>query len=238
MDWLYEILESVGYRHPLHPPLVHLPIGMVMGAVLFQLLAILKRTSCYETTARHCMTLALIALPVAVIAGLLDWHRFYAGAWLFPVKIKMILAGVLLGALIGCLIVPRLTLCRSRSLMLLYGVPVLLAAAIGYYGGELVYANPRRTGGVQMANQPAGEQLFRTHCGSCHPDGGNTLKPALPLRGAPQLTDERLFVEYLRHPKARDGATTLMPAFSKDLLPDGEALQIRRYVIEVLRPQS
>ena len=238
MDWLYQVLESVGYRHPLHPPWVHLPIGMVMGAVLFQLLAILKRTSCYETTARHCMTLALIALPVAVIAGLLDWHRFYAGAWLFPVKTKMILAGVLLGALIGCLIVPRLTIFRSRYLTVLYGVPLLLAAAIGYFGGELVYADPRRTGGVQMANQPAGEQLFRTHCGSCHPEGGNTLKPALPLRSAPQLKDESAFVEYLRNPKARDRATTLMPGFPQERLADAEALQIRRYVIEVLRPQS
>jgi uncharacterized membrane protein len=238
MDWLYQVLASVGYRHPLHPPFVHLPIGMVMGALLFQLLAILSRATYYETTARHCIALALIALPLAVMAGLLDWHQFYAGAWLLPVKIKMIMAGVLLGALVGCLMVPRWTTLKSQYLMALYGVPLLLVAGLGYFGGELVYGNSRRTDGVRTASQVAGEQSFRTNCGSCHPDGGNTLKPKLPLRGAPQLTDERVFVEYLRNPKARDGATTLMPAFPKDRLSDGEALQIRRYVIEVLRPKS
>ncbi len=150
----------------------------------------------------------------------------------------MFLAGALLGALVGCLMVPRRTALKSQYLMVLYGVPLLLVAGLGYFGGELVYANSRRIDGVRTASQVAGEQSFRTNCGSCHPDGGNTLKPTLPLRSAPQLADERVFGEYLRNPKARDGANTLMPAFSQDRLSDGEALQIRRYVIEVLRPQS
>jgi uncharacterized membrane protein len=238
MDWLYQVLASVGYHHPLHPPLVHLPIGMVIGALLFQSLAAIRKAPYLENTARHCSAVALVALPVAVIGGFLDWNHYYAGAWLLPVKIKMFLASALLGVLVCGVWMQRRSTLKSWHLVVLYGLPLLLVAGLGYFGGELVYATSRQTAGVQVAGHQMGEQLFRTNCGSCHPDGGNTLKPTMPLRSAPQVADERVFVEYLRNPKAREGATTLMPAFSQDRLSDGEALQIRRYVIEVLRPQS
>ena len=42
------------------------------------------------------MTLALLALLPTVIVGIMDWQHYYAGAWLFPIKMKLPLAGLLL----------------------------------------------------------------------------------------------------------------------------------------------
>lgn len=235
MEWLYQGLAFLGYHHPLHPPLVHLPIGMVIGALLFHLLAVVKKKPNLESTSRHCSTLALAALPVAAIGGLLDWHHFYAGAWLLPIKIKMFLAGALLAVLVGGVFMQHRSTSRSPYLGVLYGLALLLAAGIGYFGGELVYGNSRRPAGLSVASQSRGKELFRAHCGGCHPDGENTMKPTLPLRSAPQLADEHVFLGYLRDPKARDGSPTLMPPFAQDRLSDEEAMQIRRYVIEGLR---
>lgn len=237
MEWLYGILGSLGYHHPLHPPLVHLPIGMVAGAFLFQLWAVAGKRPEMAITARHCSTLALVAVPLAAIAGYLDWQHYYAGAWALPVRVKLFLAGALLGLLCFRLLQRRLD-SMPRFQVLFYGLPLLLAAGLGYFGGELVYADSRQAAAMVMASDLSGEQLFQMNCGRCHPHGENTLKPTLPLRGAPQLANEQVFVEYLRNPQARDGSTTYMPAFAKDRLTDREAMQIRKYVIEVLRQQS
>jgi hypothetical protein len=42
IEFIYQFLAKFGYTHPLHPVLTHIPIGMVMGAFLFLLIAYLK----------------------------------------------------------------------------------------------------------------------------------------------------------------------------------------------------
>jgi mono/diheme cytochrome c family protein len=235
MEWLYQSLGSLGYHHPLHPPTVHLPIGMVIGTFIFHILATLRRSSQLEITARHCSTLALCTLlPVAAV-GLLDWQHNYAGAWLFPIKMKLLLAGLLLVVLVICFIGQRRSTAGQGFRMACYGLPLLLVAALGYFGGELVYGAPQKIAKAESADLQEGERLFRLKCSTCHPNGENAMKPALAPRRAPQLADDKTFLSYLRHPKARDGTETVMPAFPEDKLSDGEARQIRRYVLEGLR---
>jgi mono/diheme cytochrome c family protein len=237
MEWIYQLLGSLGYHHPLHPPLVHPVIGMVMGAFVFQLLATIRNNPQLATTARHCATLALCALIPAAAAGLMDWQHNLAGAWLFPIKIKLCLAGALLVALGSCFAVQRRAQVGSWLGIVCYGLPLLIVVALGYFGGELVYAKPAKGAQAATADVQAGERLFLQHCSACHPSGENVLKPALAPRRAPQLADERTFLSYLRHPHARDGTDTVMPAFPVDKLADSEAGQIRRYILDVLRQQ-
>jgi len=35
-EGVFEFLTRIGFDHPLHPALTHIPMGMIMGAVTFR----------------------------------------------------------------------------------------------------------------------------------------------------------------------------------------------------------
>ena len=96
IEFIYQILTKFGYTHPLHPTLTHVPIGLVIGAFLFALAALIFRWTSLIQTARHCVILALIVVVPTALLGIMDWQHFYGGAMLFPIKMKLVLACVLL----------------------------------------------------------------------------------------------------------------------------------------------
>ena len=107
MNWLYELLSQIGYHHPLHPPAIHIPMGLIIGAFIFALASRVFNRDTFAQTAQHCIVLALMAAPVAMLLGLMDWQHFYNGAWLVPIRIKVTLSGVLIILLIASWIVSR-----------------------------------------------------------------------------------------------------------------------------------
>ena len=54
IEFIYQTLTKLGYTHPLHPTLTHVPIGMVLGAFLFVLVALIFRRTNLAQSARHC----------------------------------------------------------------------------------------------------------------------------------------------------------------------------------------
>ena len=89
IEFLYQTLAKIGYNHPIHPPVTHISVGMVIGAFLFALVANLMRHERLALTARHCILLAMIGLFPTALLGYMDWQHRYGGAWLFPIKIKI-----------------------------------------------------------------------------------------------------------------------------------------------------
>ncbi|MCX5841172.1 MAG: hypothetical protein NTY16_06925 [Deltaproteobacteria bacterium] len=81
---------------PLHPPAVHLPTGLVVGAFIFLLVTLIFKRRDYLTIAHQCIVLALISLFPATFLGFTDWLHFYAGVWSFPIKMKIVLTSTLL----------------------------------------------------------------------------------------------------------------------------------------------
>jgi uncharacterized membrane protein len=75
-EFIYQTLANFGYTHPFHPTLIHLPIGMVMGAFLFALAAFIFRRTDLAQTAHHCIILGLITVIPAALLGLMDWLHF------------------------------------------------------------------------------------------------------------------------------------------------------------------
>ena len=83
----YSMVNRIGFSDPMHAALVHMPMGLLVGAFIFNLLAALsvswKRLA---VSSHHCMVLAFLFLFLVLPSGLMDWRHFYASAWLPPAR--------------------------------------------------------------------------------------------------------------------------------------------------------
>jgi mono/diheme cytochrome c family protein len=102
----------------------------------------------------------------------------------------------------------------------------------GGMGGGMM--GPGRGWGYQgqpFQAQGPGEEIYAEDCRSCHAQGGNTIYPNLPLRGAPQMADFSTFLAYIRNPTMPDGSQGPMPAFSPERIPDDQAKDLYQYIV-------
>jgi len=67
IEGLYALLEKVGFNHPLHPMLTHVPMGMIIGAVVFSLVGFIWKNQNLSQTAFHCALLALLAIVPVIV---------------------------------------------------------------------------------------------------------------------------------------------------------------------------
>ena len=167
-DFIYSILVKIDFNHPLHPIITHLPVGLIMAAFVFSLVALLFRKPDFAQTARHCSILAMISTFPTLLLGVMDWQHFYAGAWLFPIKIKFFLAGVILILLFVTVSVAASTKEGSVKTVLLYGLCLITVVGLGYFGGELVYGQkvPSEKPDDNLVRQ--GAVVFSASCSACH----------------------------------------------------------------------
>ncbi len=230
-DSVYQFLDSIGYPHPIHPSEVHIPIGMVVGAFFFVWVALLFRHQRLALTARHCIILGFIFVFPTMLFGFMDWQHYFAGAWLFPIKVKLTLAFVLLALLlIGILLGKRLG-AESRIVAAVYTLCFLVVVVIGYFGGQLVYGSWTPAAPKEFL---AGAKIFKARCSGCHPGGGNIIVSNLPLKGAPELAGYSSFAAFIRNPRMPDGSRGIMPPFPESRISDQQAKEIYQYIFNVL----
>ena len=243
IEFFYKILTAIGYTHPIHAPTTHIPVGMVIGAFIFGVVSLKFQKERLARTANHCIALALLALLPTVIVGIMDWQHYYAGAWLFPIKMKLPLAGLLLILLVFAFSAGYRAETITKQALIIYALCLLNVTALGYFGGELVYGGrvPGKVSDTTTvttdADIEAGATLYNQTCSACHPNGGNSIKQNLPLKPAPQLVTFDTFLAYIRSPKARDGSTTIMPPFPADKLSEENAQKIYQYIVQVVKEQ-
>jgi mono/diheme cytochrome c family protein len=216
---------------------------MVIGAFLFAIVSWKFGKEPLARTAKHCIALALLALLPTVIVGIMDWQHYYAGAWLFPIKMKLPLAGLLFVLLVFAFTVGYRATAISKQALIIYALCLLNVTALGYFGGELVYGGraPGKLSDTTTvtvdADIEAGTTLYNQTCSACHPNGGNSIKQNFPLKTAPQLVTFDTFLAYIRSPKARDGSKTVMPPFPADKLSKENAERIYQYIVQLLKEQ-
>lgn len=229
LNTIYRFLISLGYISPIHPPLTHIPIGLVTGALIFGIVAVVAKSPRIALIARGCAILALIFAFIVVFAGFMDWQHYYSGGWLHPITMKLIVAGVLIGLLFVAVVLGQRATHQTMSLLGVYVLCFLAVTTLGWYGDKLTYS-ARVDAVPPQARQ--GALLFVNNCWSCHPEGGNLIAPALQLRSSTKLQDLTIFVGWIRHPNPP------MPPFPLERVSDQQARILYQYVNEYIRTQS
>ena len=225
IDTFYNILAAMGYNHPVHPTEVHMPIGLIVGAFIFALVAIIFRLKKITLTPRYCVVLALIWVFPTILLGVMDWLHFYAGAWILPIKIKLITAPILvvllaLGTFLGYKFGPA-----SIKALPVYFLCVCAVVVLGYFGGQLTFGGRTVVGPEKYR---AGQKIYEVNCTACHPGAGNAIEPDKPLLHSPLLASQATLTFWLRHP------ATPMPAFPETKMPQADVQELYDYISNVL----
>lgn len=230
-DFFYEFLSKVGYTHPPHSPITHMPIGLVAGALILRLAAIFADRAYLARAAFYCLVLALaLALPT-VLLGVMDWQHYYSGAWVFPIKVKIALASLLSIFLAAGVILGWRGNAESKPFLAICLLSFLTVAGLGYFGGELVLA--ARLYPPAPQEYQAGARIYTEYCAACHTLGGNIFDASLPVRGSKHLKDFADFSSFVRHPHRHEGPPPTMPAFPPEKLPDAQVRELYQYIINV-----
>ncbi len=181
VNWIYGTLAKLGYVHPLHPIMGHLPLGLIIAAFMFQLYGILFKRPDLFNTVRHCLTLALISWLPTVLLGYMDWQYRYQSQWLHPIVMKIVL-GIVLLILLSMLVLPTVKPRSPRVVLVMLTLSLLTVTGIGFYGAELIY---KKEIPPQSQSQliTRGSSLFKEHCSSCHLADSTESKIGVGLKG-------------------------------------------------------
>jgi uncharacterized membrane protein len=150
---IYGPLESLGYGHPLHPVIVHLVIGPVAAALLAGVAGWIFNKPKLFTTARHMTVVAFVFWFFAVGMGVIDWIHFYHAAPVFAIFVKTIGAGVLFLLLLTNILLFNKFKEESRVPFIFYAASLVCVMVIGFFGGNLVYADRQTPAPPQSISQ-------------------------------------------------------------------------------------
>lgn len=139
IEFVYQALAKVGYSHPLHPAMTHIPMGMIIGGFLFAVgSAVLKKDNLAKA-AHYCYTLALIFVLPTMMLGYLDWQYKFDGEWNRLILTKIILAVILTLILIATFFSGKNVKVGIKQKLILYVICFAIAMGLGFIGGELQY---------------------------------------------------------------------------------------------------
>ena len=143
IEFINRIIYDITQVHPLHPMIVHFPIGLTGAALFFVLLAIWRRSDLLEKVAFANISLAAVSTVVAAIAGIRDNINIYNGV--APnASVKIILATTLFIVTVVMAVVrwrrPDLFHSSLRPLYVAgYFISFALSATLGFLGGVILY---------------------------------------------------------------------------------------------------
>jgi uncharacterized membrane protein len=138
IESIFTLLQKIGFNHPLHPMLVHVPMGMIIGMFVFSLLGLKWNKGPLQQTAYYCSVLALVSVVPVILAGIMDWQHSLNGDWKTLIIVKMALS-FFLTSLLAYAVFIRNRGASPRHLFAVYCLCMVCAAGLGYSGGELVY---------------------------------------------------------------------------------------------------
>jgi uncharacterized membrane protein len=144
MDFINRILNTLT-QHPVHPMIVHFPIGLTGAALFFILLALLwRRARILEQVAFANLSLAAVSTVVAAITGIYDNATRWDGrAENYQYKIILGVLLFLVTATTSIIRWRKPDLFEQKYIKYLYAgayaVSFALAAVLGFLGGIIVF---------------------------------------------------------------------------------------------------
>jgi len=138
IEAFYNFLGMVGFHHPIHPIIVHIPMGMVVGSVAFSLADMKWPEKNFAQTAYHCIVFALVAVIPVYIAGLMDWQQWFGGDVNQWIIIKLIL-GVVLAVVLFITFRQKQNGAPQKKMFILYLVNLAICGGLGFSGGQLLF---------------------------------------------------------------------------------------------------
>lgn len=183
VEYVYNTLAAIGYLHPIHPTIIHVPIGLIMGAFVFGFLARFFHRPGYYQTAHRCMVLAFVALVPTIVFGYADWQHSFGGARLFEIRIKIILSAALVVIVLVAAFMGRKRARENRAVLIPYTLAVAVVVCIGYFGGELVYGKKTPINETDNVRIAEGAVLFSQACAMCHFTENTDTKVGPGLKG-------------------------------------------------------
>jgi uncharacterized membrane protein len=139
IDDLYTMLAKFGFSEPLHSPITHMPIGLVVGALIFFLVAVVFKKKNLVLTARHASILAFIFAFPTILFGVMDWIHFYHATLFTPIKIKMALACIALVVLGAGIILGSEIKLHTMTMTVIYVAAFFVMIGLGYFGSGIIY---------------------------------------------------------------------------------------------------
>jgi mono/diheme cytochrome c family protein len=237
IEALYRFLKNLGFSDPLHAPIVHIPIGLVIGAFVFFVVALAFKRKQLVITARHASILALVFSFPSILFGVLDWIHFYHAKLLPAIQVKIGLAAALLILLTLGIVLGGGVKVRNLAMVVIYSLSLFAVVALGYFGATLVYGgfSPAASAaapasGAAPAGFDAGKALFADNCQACHPGGGNSVAPKYPVKGSKRTGSLGQFEAFLRAPTMPDGGAGDMPAYDTNALSSGQVKDLYAFV--------
>ena len=142
MDLINRIIHAITEVHPLHPMIVHFPIGLTGAALFFILLALWKNKEFFEQAAFANIALATVSTIAAGVTGMYDNQINYVGD--APnANLKITLAIVLLLITMVTAIMrwrnPNLFNQSKAVYIGAYFASFGLAATLAFLGGVILY---------------------------------------------------------------------------------------------------
>ena len=225
IDFIFQAFGKMGYTHPLHPPITHLPMGLLVAAFIFALVALLfQRTILPSLSYDRIILLAIIFAFPTIFLGYADWQHHYYGAWLHPIKVKFVLSGVFLILLFVGLIYGRKAGGESKGALAIYALCFLSVTGLGFYGAQLSLEEKPVAPTEAVNRFQAGEKLFATNCSSCHPQKSDIFN-------SPQFVNLSTFLAFMRNPVGPRGTPSKMPPFLADKITDDQGLKLYQYLV-------
>ena len=140
----FDKIKTLALKHHLHPISVHTPNGILPVAAILWILSWMFNSDILARAAMINMIFVVLAFPMVIFTGVLEWQKKYQGALTSIFKIKILAAALTtvssVISLAWYLLDPQILSGPKALAFILVNIVMVVAAGIaGHIGGKLVF---------------------------------------------------------------------------------------------------